>query len=267
MKTIVTILLLSSFVFASNTDNYPVDRATGYIKSHIGHGLAVGAPFHNVEITGDLPNKFSWVSSGFSTPVRNQGNCGSCWAFASVETMNSAAKIFLKKDMSFSQQQLVSCDTDYYGCMGGDFAGDYMVQEGLVLDSTFPYVAYKEECPNNLKQVMKAHSWANVGAEDRSPTVLEMKKALITFGPLAVSVAATMSWKTYKGGVKKQCGGRRVNHLVTLTGWDDTREAGGVWEVKNEWGSKWGKGGYIILPYGCDKIGDDAAYIVLNPKD
>ena len=241
----------------------PQLHALGFHKTNSGHGL-VNAAFKNADRVGELPVKFDWESLGFHVPVRNQGGCGSCWAFASAMTLDYAAVIFLGKSLVLSEQQIVSCDNDFGGCGGGDYAGDFMVKTGVALDSDFPYQAANLRCKSGLVSAVKGTSWSNIGAADRNPTADEIKAAIMEFGAVGVDVAATSSWDSYSGGVKQNCHGTGINHLVTATGWDDTKTSvtgKTVWHIKNSWGTNYGEAGYMWLPEGCDSVAQDAAYV------
>lgn len=242
----------------------PHKHMTGFIKPS-SFGLVANAPFKNADEVAEIPYSFSWEAAGFDVPTRDQGNCGSCWAFASVATVDYSAQIYGDHKVVLSEQQVVGYDSEFQGCSGGDFAGSYIQTNGLALDSACPYTASNSGCPSGWKTAEHIKSWANVGVAGRSPTQAEIQLAILEYGPVAVDVAATNSWDSYAGGVKSDCHGTAINHMVTIVGWDGSK---GVWLVRNQWGAAWGEsipgsssGGYAELPYGCDAIATDVAYV------
>ena len=219
--------------------------------------------FNPIVQLGTLPASFDWEAQGVKTPVRDQGSCGSCWAFGSTQTLENTVKRVLGKDIDFSEQQIVSCDNNSSGCSGGWFAGDYMVKNGLGTEAQFPYTASNAKCKANLTPAAQPIRWAYAGAANRVPTAEEVKTAIMQFGAVSVTVAASSGWSVDANGVLKGCGNGSINHMVTVTGWDDSIN-GGAWKMKNSWGTSWGQAGYAWVKYGCYKIASEAAYVVLQ---
>lgn len=239
----------------------PMSHARGLVRSKNGiFGKRFFAPIKDLDA---LPTKFSWVDQGLGTPVRDQGSCGSCWAFATTQTLEGAVKIFDHKDLDLSEQQIVSCDKSFYGCNGGDYAGDFLVNPGQALESDFPYTASDARCKKGLKTAAKGISWASVGQSGRSPSTDELKQAIAKYGPVAVSVYAHGAWDSYHGGVYDGCTSGGANHLVVIEGWDDATH---TWHLKNSWGEGWGDHGYMAIPYDkqCDGVGQDGSYVVYS---
>jgi C1A family cysteine protease len=241
----------------------PTKYATGYIKTHSGHGLVEGAPFKSAPPVYSLPESFDWRAIGVDLPVKNQGSCGSCWSFSTVANLESLSVIFNKKELQFSEQEIVDCDNRWYGCNGGNFAGPYLTKYGLALESDYPYEARTMKCRRAGKpRAIKPISFYNLGNGNSSPKVDEMKAAILHYGYLSVAVGANSRWDKYKGGVMKGCGFKGVNHMVNLVGWDNK----GNWIMRNSWGTKWGDKGYALMPFGCDRIGVEAAYSILEEE-
>lgn len=241
----------------------PTKYATGFLKLHSGHGLIEGGVFKNPRGTAYLPSSFDWRSLGFTLPIKNQGACGSCWAFSSIASLESAALIFNEKVVVASEQEVVDCDEDWYGCQGGNFAGPYLVSNGVTSESLYPYKAKNQKCKSKgLERVLKPVAWYNLGASDRSPSVDELKAAIMQYGFVSVAVGANSRWDTYNGGVMKGCKFKGLNHMVNLVGW--TKD--GNWIMRNSWGQNWGDKGYALMPFGCDSIGEEAAYIVVEKQ-
>ncbi len=240
--------------------------ATGFVKMDPNaFGLAKAQPFKNADRVGELPIRFDWRKLGFDVPIRNQGSCGSCFIFSSTASLNSALWIFLGQNVLTSEQEQLDCDNDFAHCNGGDFTGDYLVKYGVASDADYPYQGYEGKCRRSqFKRAAQPIAWYNVGASNRSPTNEEIKAAIMQFGYISVDVAATSSWNSYDGGVKQSCGGKSINHMTHLVGWDDTLGGRGVWIMGNSWRDTWGDHGYALMPYGCDSIARDAAYVEIK---
>jgi C1A family cysteine protease len=272
MKYLAVLLSLFSVlaVNARGEGFTPYKHGRGFIKTQA-HGLAKGAPFIQPKFHGTIPTTYSLVANGFEPPTRDQGSCGSCWAFASTMTLDYSALMFAKLNVVLSEEEVVAYDTDFQGCNGGDFAGDFLVKNGLVLDSDCPYQD-GAGCPNGQPTTFAAKpaSWANIGTDGGSPTTQDIQAAILQYGAVAVDVAASgAGWESYSGGVYSgDCSDQNIDHLVTIVGWNGTDNA---WYVKNSWGESWGEkipgskySGYIEMPYGCDAIASDAASLSYN---
>jgi C1A family cysteine protease len=217
-----------------------------------------------------LPVAFNWCGQNGCTPVRNQGNCGSCWAFATVGPLESLIKINDGVTVDLSEQYLVSCNSEGWGCDGGFWAHDYhqwkMVsgeyEAGAVLEGGFPYQAADVACNPPHDKAYQIASWAYVcGSSNCTPTTDQLKQAIYNHGPLSVSVCVNTAFQNYTGGVFTGPGCTDLNHGVVLVGWDD---ADGCWIMRNSWGASWGESGYMRIKYGVSGIGSDASYVTYN---
>lgn len=241
-------------------------HATGFIKKEGTFGIDPIGRFGKPTVTVQLPESFSWVGAGFVTPTRDQKSCGSCWAFGSTQMLDGAVKIYDNKDMTLSEQEIVSYDNSSYGCQGGFFAGAFLSKNGLVLDNDCPYTATNGKCPGGMPKTFAAKptGFANLGDGKSSPSTDEIKQALMQYGVVACDVAATSAWDNYHSGLLKGKSSR-INHIVAVVGWDGAK---GAWLMKNSWGSSWGlkipgstDGGYAYVPYGNFSLCSDAAYL------
>lgn len=185
------------------------------------------------------------------TPVKNQGGCGSCWAFASTETAESHLAINQGKLLVLAPQQLVDCapNPDHCGGTGGcqgstaELAYNYTIHSaGLLTEEQYPYTAQTQTCKAESKKPV-----ATLGGYVTLPTnnVTALQNA-VAQQPIAISVAAS-AWALYSGGIfdSKQCG-TDVNHLVQLVGYG-TDSGTDYWIVRNSWGSSWGEEGFIRI--------------------
>ncbi len=218
-----------------------------------------------------LPPAFNWCDHGGCTPVKDQQSCGGCWAFATVGPLESWIKLNDGVTRDLSEQYLVSCNMEGWGCNGGWWAHDYHQwkklpaepEAGAVYEADFPYMAANVACNPPHPHHEKIVAWAYVNPAVDIPSTAELKQAIYDHGPLAVAVCAGPLLSNYTGGVfaydeSYYCGGG-VNHGVVLVGWDEALD---VWYMKNSWGPGWGEGGYVRIAYGVSKIGYGATYVV-----
>ena len=219
----------------------------------------------DVKAQAALPRHFDWREQGKLTPPKDQGNCGSCWAFSSVAMLQDALALKGKGQIALSEQYLLSCNKEGWSCDGGFFAHDYhkALPMGGVPEAEFPYAERQVACKANLSHPYHIASWSFLPSKDENtpPTVEAIKNAIYTFGPIGVAVGASDAFMSYSTGVFNQCDGTQPNHAVVLTGWDDD---GQYFVMKNSWSTNWGDQGYMKIKYGCNNIGIAANYIVLS---
>jgi len=198
-----------------------------------------------------------WVARGAVTPVKNQGQCGSCWAFSTTGAIEGATKICgqtYPTVSSLSEQELVDCASSYgnNGCNGGlmDNAFRYViVNKGLAAESAYPYTGRK-----NLLCARNQHA-TSYGSKITGYTDVYRSEgglaAALCQGPVSVAIEADESgFQHYGGGVFSGTCGSRLDHGVLAVGFGVDRYAGKFWKVKNSWGSGWGDQGYIRLVKG-----------------
>ena len=216
-----------------------------------------------------MPSTFDWrVEAGGLPPIRNQGGCGSCWAFATVGPLECNIKIKDGLVVNLSEQYLVSCNANGYGCAGGwwehrmhQLAPDPCGGSGAVLEADFPYQARDAACGCPYPHEYTIDNWGYIGQQFTTPTVNQLKQAIMQYGPISVAVSVNNAFQAYGGGIFNGCENGAINHAVVLVGWDDTQGPGGVWFMRNSWGTGWGEVGYMRMPYNCSYIGYNATYI------
>ena len=220
-----------------------------------------------------LPASFDWRDSGILTPVRDQGNCGSCWAFGTIGPLEANLKWKSNLTTDLSEEFLLSCNTDGYSCNGGWWAHEYhfnrtainQTQPGAVLETEFPYVGASQSCNRSFNHPYRLVNWGYVGNDSSIPSAEAIKNALYSYGPVAVAVCAGPKMQGYRGGVfsldeRNYCGGG-VNHAVMLVGWND---ADNTWIMRNSWGDSWGESGYMRITRGTSNIGYSANYVIYS---
>lgn len=264
MRWSVLFLLWSAISFAEpdtfDRDPAPIARAKGF---KLDKGWSKGLEFKPVLKAIALPRHFDWREQGTLTPIRDQGNCGSCWAHSTTAVLQDLIALKNKTIVSLSPQYLVSCNKKNWGCDGGDFAHDMHVKPGAVLESDYPYTAKDSSCKSGLQYPYKLSSWAFVPSksEDDVPAIEDIKAAIYQHGPIAAAVAANDAMESYKSGVFNKCDNTEVNHAIELIGWDDD---GQYFIMRNSWGTSWGLKGFGYIRYGCNKIGIASNYVVYS---
>ncbi|MFZ4790049.1 MAG: C1 family peptidase [Candidatus Competibacteraceae bacterium] len=208
-----------------------------------------------------LPTSWDWRTQGIVPAVRDQGSCGSCWAFGTVGAMEAAIKKGGGPLTDLSEQFLVSCNTDGGSCEGGwtahkyhyNILGTNQTVAGAVLESASPYTATNGSCTTSYAHPYKLSNWAFVAPEWNMPTVDQIKNAIYTYGPVTAAVCADSGWSSYTSGVYKptsnDCpwnGQPSINHLIVLVGWDDATSS---WILRNSWGPNWGENGYMHIAW------------------
>lgn len=199
-----------------------------------------------------LPDEVNWIDMGAVTPVKNQGMCGSCWAFSTTGALEGAKFIKTGELVALSEQNLLDCDHKDMGCNGGLMDDAFKFDEkqgGLCSEEEYPYKAKVGTCMTDCTDVpgTLVTSFMDVPAGDSTAMM-----AAIAMQPIAIAIQANQSvFQFYKSGVitNDSCGkSADIDHGVLAVGYG-TDEASGepYWLVKNSWGPGWGSGGYVKL--------------------
>jgi len=217
---------------------------------------------------GAVPANWDWRDHGAVTPVKNQGQCGSCWAFSAVEACESAWFLANHTLIDLSPQQVVSCDDVDQGCNGGDTptAYAYIIKAGgLELNSIYPYRSGNsgENGPCDFKKadvVASITSWKYVTKSPQSNETA-MEVAVANIAPLSICVDAS-TWQNYNGGIIRSNCGQSLDHCVMITGYNTSSAGVNYWIVRNSWGTDWGIAGYLYVERGHNLCGiaDEVTY-------
>jgi len=223
-----------------------VDRSYARAKNSAG-------PHQHVKA---VPNAVDWRSKGAVTPIKNQQQCGSCWAFSTTGSVEGAAFIGSGKLVSLSEQQLVDCSQAQgnQGCEGGlmDQAFQYIISNGgITTEANYPYTAMDGTCNSTAAANIAATigGYTDVNSGDQNSLL-----AAVTIGPVSVAIEADQAcFQFYSSGVLSDpsCG-TNLDHGVLAVGFD---QKGGFWIVKNSWGTSWGMNGYVEIALGEDECG------------
>ncbi|CAF1538611.1 unnamed protein product [Adineta ricciae] len=210
------------------------------------------------------PDRVDWRTKGYVTPVKDQGDCGSCWAFGTTGALEGQTFAKTQKLIPLSEQNLVDCSGAYgnEGCNGGltDDAYRYIRDnKGIDTESSYPYEAKDGKCRFTTK---------DIGATDTGCTDIEqnnesaLQDAIATVGPVSIGIDATQSsFQFYKSGVyiEPSCSATNLDHAVLAVGYD-TQDTVDYYIVKNSWGTSWGNQGYIWMARNRDNQCGVAAY-------
>ncbi|XP_066141449.1 digestive cysteine proteinase 3-like [Euwallacea fornicatus] len=212
-----------------------------------------------------VESSIDWREQGYVTPVKDQKQCGSCWAFSLTGTLEGALYKKTSQLTSLSEQQLVDCTTDInLGCSGGfmEKTFPYIAKNGIESEADYPYTAKDGACKYEASQVVTKiddyfYSYGDEGA------LLEMVSSV---GPISVALDATYI-QFYNSGIfsNSKCTTWNLNHGVLIVGYGSENDED-YWIVKNSWGTLWGESGYLRIRRGTNECGisEDDSYPVIN---
>ncbi|KAI6238765.1 Cathepsin L-like cysteine proteinase [Aphelenchoides fujianensis] len=207
------------------------------------------------------PEHFDWREKGVVTPVKAQGKCGSCWAFACAATVETSYAIQHGELRNLSEQELLDCNLDNNACNGGDedkafrFVHDF----GLMLEDEYPYVAHRQN--SCALHDFKGNTTKIDLAYFINPDENAIIEWLVTFGPVNVGISVPSDMKPYTGGVYRPsdwaCQFDVLGlHALNIVGYGTSEDGEKYWIVKNSWGQNWGiEDGYIYFARGVNACG------------
>lgn len=209
-----------------------------------------------------LPDAVDWRLKGIVSPVKNQGHCGSCWAFSTIAAMESHMTLAFNEHVILSEQQLLDCAQafDNHGCNGGlpSHAFEYIhYNHGLMSEQDYPYLANQSaKCFfNPAKAEAFVGKINNITAKDEQ----ELTEAVAMYGPVSIAYQVASDFKQYKNGVYDstvcKSGPEDVNHAVLAVGYGTDYNGKPYWIVKNSWGTSWGMEGYFNIARGKNMCG------------
>ncbi|XP_047068138.1 oryzain beta chain-like isoform X1 [Lolium rigidum] len=211
-------------------------------------GRVVGERYRHDGVE-ELPEAVDWREKGAVAAVKNQGQCGSCWAFSAISSVESINQIVTGELVTLSEQELVECDTNGQsnGCNGGlmDDAFDFIIKNGGVdTEDDYPYKALDGRCDINRKnaKVVSIDGFEDVPENDEK----SLQKA-VAHQPVSVAIeAGGREFQLYQSGVFSGRCGTQLDHGVVAVGYG-TENGKDYWIVRNSWGPNWGEAGYLRM--------------------
>jgi cathepsin L len=216
-----------------------------------------------VQVGAYPSGSLDWSQKGAVTGVKDQGQCGSCWAFSTTGSSEGAIQISHGQLTSLSEQELVDCGGTYgnLGCNGGlmDRAFKYMEANGLCTEAAYPYTAKNGQCQ---KSSCTASAFTDLSGYKDVTTNENSLGAAVDIGPVSVAIEADQAgFQLYQGGVFSGVCGQTLDHGVLAVGYG-TDSGEDYWKVKNSWGTSWGEEGYIRMIRNKNECGisDEPSY-------
>lgn len=246
------------------------DMTTEEFKARYVGGLKPNANKINVAAKFDAtigsPSSVDWRNRGAVTPVKNQGQCGSCWAFSTTGSTEGITAIKTGNLVSLSEQQLVDCSGSYgnQGCNGGsmDLGFQYIIDNGICSEEAYPYEAQDGRCrASSCQSVASISSYVDVPQDNENALM-----SAVSQQPVSVAIEADqLAFQFYSGGVFTASCGTRLDHGVLVVGYG-TAGGNDYWIVKNSWGEGWGENGYMRMGRGSDFGSQGECGIQMQPS-
>lgn len=214
---------------------------------------------HSVSTTATAGGVVDWTGI-YTTPIKDQGHCGCCWAFSTAEQIESDSMRVLGKSWTLSSEQFCQCVTACSGCNGGNTntAMNYAKTHYVEQNSDYPYTSYfgvTGSCTyTSTKGVVYLSSYTQIGSPS-TDTVSSIETSMTNYilgtGPISILVDAN-AWSAYTGGIMSAATcGTSIDHAVQAVGVDTTSTTP-YWKIRNQWGTSWGEQGYIRVQYGAN---------------
>jgi len=221
----------------------------------MGYRATTGATQGPLLDVSSVADSYDWREHGAVNPIKDQGQCGSCWAFSTVANVEGVGSVETGKLQSLSEQQLVDCDSSDGGCQGGlpSNAFQYMIDNGMGLESesAYPYKASDGTCTKTSSQYKAfVSAWHQISKDET-----QIAAAVQQYGPLSIGINAN-TFQNYRSGVANPlfCNPSALDHGVAIVGFG-TDSGKAYWTIRNSWGTSWGEEGYIRMIRGKGKCG------------
>lgn len=233
------------------------DQSNAAYKAVLGYKASMSGDLPKVGRhvdSGEAPVIIDWSTRGAVTQVKNQGACGSCWAFSSTGSIEGQWEMATGRLETLAEQQLVDCSKQNSGCNGGlmDVAFSFYETVSVATESSYPYTAQHDNCTSNY--VTAIPQGGVTGYKDVLGEA-SLFDAVGTVGPISVAIEADQrSFQLYSSGILTAACGTSLDHGVLAVGYG-TLDGVDYWKVKNSWGQTWGMLGYVLVQRGVNKCG------------
>jgi len=231
-------------------------------------------PRASIPYTRTVPDSVDWRTKNAVSPVKNQGGCGSCWAFSAVESIESSVFLNTGKMPILSPQNIVSCtpNPQHCGGTGGcdgatpELAFDYTKAKNIASEADYPYTARTGTCKEG-KKTATVSGYVKLGENNYT----DLLQAVANVGPISISVDAN-AWGAYSSGVFNGCAKAPrnviIDHAVQLVGYGTDSSKKDYWIIRNSWGGSWGEKGYMRMARAADD-GDKSKHCAIDnrPQD
>ncbi|MDP4281086.1 MAG: C1 family peptidase [Bacteroidota bacterium] len=248
----------------------------------------------NLKMGMDLPASFNWCD--FTTfpqqggnysigPIRDQGNCGSCYSFGACANAEgvynvknnlkgTSCKDFSEAFIMWCLGKLPQYNSHFYGCQGADYSFmelEAQITDGIITEADFPYtIKAPRTCAHWSDQRYSFNNWHAIPCSD----VNAIKTAIYTYGPIDASVYVGSDFQNYTNGIftdtyngcnSTNCNLTPTNHSISLVGWGN-ENGQDYFILRNSWGASWGQGGYMKIDVNSARVACEAAYLTLDPN-
>merc|ERR1712193_6989 len=232
------------------TDLTNEEFKTQYVSGYKAPSAMLGdLPYLGEHETVESTGSVDWTTKGAVTPVKDQGQCGSCWSFSTTGSIEGAWEISSGNLKSLSEQQFVDCDKSSMGCNGGNMGSAFQWAESqnVATEQSYAYTARDGTCKSSFTTGIPkggVTGYKSVGSLFSKATVAKLESA-IDLNPVSIAIEADQaSFQHYTGGILDSGCGTNLDHGVLAVGYNTDE---GYWLVKNSWGESWGDNGYIKL--------------------
>ncbi|KAL3739950.1 hypothetical protein ACJRO7_021261 [Eucalyptus globulus] len=231
--------------FSDLTTEEFVPRYTGFRATSRSSNSSAATTF-KYSMT-QVPDSLNWVEKGVVGSIKNQGGCGSCWAFVATAAVESMLAMKTGKLVDLSEQQLIDCSKKNHGCGWGwmYLAYEYIAQNhGMTYESDYPYIGVQGNCNERAASI----AVARLKGYENIPVSEDLLLQAVARQPVSVAIEDfSPGFKQYSGGIFNGPCGETTNHAVAIVGYGKTPDGIDYWLLKNSWGETWGEKGYMRI--------------------